>query len=491
MADVLVVGAGPTGLALAIQLTRYGVPVRIIDLLAEPMRESRAVGIQGRSLALFERMEVAAPFLECGVRYREVFVHSDRRPMVRKQVELLALPQSETENILGERLRALGKQVDRGVRLVHLEQDVTKVRVHLRSAEGESDAEYAYVIGCDGANSAVRFLLDAQFAGEADSEAYALADVAIDADFPRDAVSLHLTGGNLVALFPLPNDLVRVIVERDGGFENLPTLDDFRSALYLSGIQARSYGEPLWISQLSATQRRVTVSSHGRVFLAGDAAHTFSPVGAQGLNTGLQDAENLAWKLALTYRFGALETVLASYTTERDAVAARLMRKIRSVQDRIAAIDEAAVNYERSPIVRRPGHTPDPAPGARAPDGPLVRLSDGGETNVFALFAQLKHALVIFTYRRDQFVHETLLEMQRHAEIADVYIVTRDASVGGAHFLDANGAVFRAFGAEGEPQYVLIRPDGYVAARGALRDYRAVLAYLAATFGVRQPQQST
>lgn len=490
MADVLIVGAGPTGLTLAVQLTRYGIPVRIIDLLAQPMRESRAVGIHARTLELFERMEIAAPFLERGVRYREVFVHSDRRPTVHQKVNLLALPQNETESILIERLNGLGKQVDRGVRLVHLEQDATKVRVHLRSPQGESDEDYSFVVGCDGANSAVRFLLDAQFTAEATSETFALADLTIDADFPRDAVSMHLTSGHLVAILPLPGDLVRVIVEREGGFENLPTLDDFRSALYLSGIQARSYGDPVWISQLTTSQRRVAPSVKGRVFLAGDAAHTFSPLGAQGLNAGLGDAENLAWKLALTYRFGALETVLASYATEREAIAARLGRKIRTAQDRIAAIDEFDLNYERSPIVRS-ASTPKPGPGAHAPNGPLIRIADGVQTNVFALFASLRHALVIFTYRRDQFVHELLLEMQRHAETVDVHIVTRDAAVGGAQLHDPTGVVFRAYGAEGEPQYVLIRPDGYIAARGALRDYRAVIGYLDGTFGVRQPQQSS
>lgn len=496
MADVLIVGAGPTGLALAIQLTRYGIPVRIIDLLAQPMRESRAVGIHARSLEFFERMDVVTPFLERGLRYREVFVHSDRGPMVHQKLGeragsynyLLALAQNETESILSGRLSSLGKAVERGVRLVHLEQDASKVRAHMRGPEGETAVDYAYVIGCDGANSTVRFLLDAAFAGESVSESFALADVRIDADFPRDAVSMHLTSGHLVALFPLPNELVRVIVEREGGFEMLPTLDDFRSALYLSGIQARSYGEPVWISQLTTSQRRVASSVKGRVFLAGDAAHTFSPLGAQGLNAGLQDVENLAWKLALTYRFGALETVLASYATEREAVAERLVRKIRTPRDRIAAIDEFDVGYERSPIVVRPGRTPDPHPGARAPDGGLVRVADGVQTSIFSLCATLRHLLLVFTYRRDQFVHELLLEIQRHAEIVEVQIVTRDASVGGAQLLDPAGSVFRTYGAQGEPQYVLIRPDGYIAARGALRDYRGVLAYLDVTFGLRNPQ---
>ncbi len=484
MADVLIVGAGPTGLTLGIQLARYGVPIRIVDWVPEPMRESRAVAIQRRSMQLFERIEVAALLVERGLHYREVFVHTQQKAIVHQELDLLAVPQSETERILGEWLSVrTGTQVERGVRLVHLEQEPGKVRAHFRGSGGETTAEYSYVIGCDGANSTVRHLLDVQFTGEQASESFALADLQIDADFPRDAVSIHQTTANLVAIFPLPNDLTRVIIERASGFESLPTLDDFRSALYLAGIPARSYGDPVWISQLVTNQRRTSTMARGRVFLVGDAAHTHSPLGAQGMNSGIQDAENLAWKIALTYRHGAFAPVLTSYATEREAVAAKLVRKVRSPRDRMAALTEQPVNYERSPIVMR-ASTPKPGPGAHAPDGALIRLLDGEETTVSAMFSTLRHLMLVFTYRRDQFTHEMLLAMQLHADLVDVQIVARDDSVAGAQMLDRAGAVFRAYAADGEPQYVLIRPDGYIAARGALRDYLKVAAYLSETFGI-------
>jgi 2-polyprenyl-6-methoxyphenol hydroxylase-like FAD-dependent oxidoreductase len=490
MADVLVVGAGPTGLTLAIQLARYGVPVRIIDLLGEPMRESRAVGIQPRTLELFERIEIAGSFLERGINYREVFVHTERKEIIHQSLDLLALPQNETESILAEWLTVrLGKQIERGVRLVHLEQDAAAVHVNFRGPDGETASDFSYVIGCDGANSTVRYLLDVPFAGEGVADAFALADLHIDADIPRDAVSIHQTAANLVAFFPLPNDLTRVIIERESGFDALPTLDDFRSAVYLSGITARSYGEPVWISQLATSQRRVSAIARGRVFLCGDAAHSYSPLGAQGMNAGIQDAENLAWKIALTYRHGAVVTLLSSYAAEREAVAARLIRKVRSPRERIAAIAEAPIDYERSPVVMR-ASTPNPKPGAHAPGGTFTRVADGEQTSIFALCSTLRHLLLVFTYRRDQFIHELLVAIQPHGEIVDLQIVARDESVAGAQLLDPAGNVFRAYGAEGEPQYVLIRPDGYIAARGALRDFRAVTLYLENTFGVRQPQST-
>ncbi|MGA3038085.1 MAG: FAD-dependent monooxygenase [Vulcanimicrobiaceae bacterium] len=486
MSDVLIVGAGPTGLTLAVQLARYGVPIRIVDWLVEPMHESRAVGIQGRTLKLFERIDIASQLVEHGVHYREVFVHNENKAIVQHDLDLLAVPQSETERVLTEWLTVrLGKQIDRGVRLVHLEQDASKVRAHFRSTSGETSGEYSYVIACDGASSIVRHVLDIPFAGEQASESFALADLHIDADFPRDAVSIYQTSANLVAIFPLPNDLTRVIIERRAGFEALPTLDDFRSALYLAGIQARSYGDPVWISQLVTNQRRTQTMARGRVFLAGDAAHTHSPLGTQGLNAGIQDAENLAWKIALTYRHGAFAPVLTSYATEREVVAAKLVRKVRSPRDRIAALAEQPVTYERSPIVMR-ASTPKPGPGALAPDGELTRALDESKTTVSAMISTLRHVLLVFTYRRDQFVHEMLLAMQVHEDLVDVLIVARDDSVAGAQLLDPPGIVFRAYGAEGEPVYVLIRPDGYVAARGALRDYRVLAAYLAETFGVKR-----
>lgn len=525
MAGVLVVGAGPTGLALAIQLARYEVPVRIIDALEQPAAESRAIGIQARTLELFQRMDVVASFLERGIRYRQISAYSERKLIVHETLEeirsqynyVLAIPQTETEAILTERLRSLSVNIERGVRLVHLEQDEARVRVHLRGPEGETSAEFAYVVGCDGAHSTLRHILDVPFTGAQISDSFALADLRIDSDLPRDGISVYLAAGHIAAVFPLPGDVTRVIIEREGGFEGTPSLDDFRSALYLGGVAARGYEEPVWISQFTINQRRVASVAKGRVFLAGDAAHIHSPVGAQGMNTGIQDVENLAWKLALTYRHGALETLLASYAIEREAVAARLLRftgsftkvvatrnpAMRAVRDRLAAfatsipavtdrfrdaIAELDIIYERSPAVIRGGRTPNPRPGAHAPDASFVRTADNGRTTIFELAASLRYLLLIFTYRRDQFAHEMLLALQRHADIVEPCIVARDATVGGAHVLDPTGTAFRTYGAEGEPQYVLVRPDGYVASRGALRDWRQVVGYLDVTFGVRQPQ---
>ena len=528
MPGVLVVGAGPTGLTLALQLARYGVPVRIIDAAYSPAMESRALGIQARTLELFERMDVIAPFLERGLRYRQVFVHSERKQIVHETLEqirsrynyLLAIPQNETERILWERLRSLDVNVERGLRLVYFEQDPSKVRVHLRGSDGDSNAEFSYVVGCDGAHSTVRHVLDVPFTGTQIPDSFALADLTIDVDLPRDAISVYLVGGNIAAIFPLPKDLWRVIIERIGGFESAPSLDDFRSALYLGGVQAQGYGDPVWVAQFSINQRRVASMAKGRVFLAGDASHIHSPIGAQGMNTGIQDAENLAWKLALTYRYGASESLLASYAIERQSVAARLVRAtgsftklvasrspaVRAVRDHLAAfatsipavsdrfrdaISELDIIYERSPAVAAGGHTPNPRPGAHAPDASLVFAENGERTSLFALMASLRYVLLVFTYRRDQFVHETLVALERYGRLVQMCLVVRDPSVAGAHLLDPTGTAFRTYGVDGEPQYVLIRPDGYVGARGALRDYGRLLAYLDGMFKDAEAPEST
>jgi 2-polyprenyl-6-methoxyphenol hydroxylase-like FAD-dependent oxidoreductase len=491
MAGVLVAGAGPTGLTLALQLARYGVPVRVIDAAYAPAAESRAAILHPRRLELFARMEVAAPFLERGVRYREIAAYSNRKPVAQEPVELLALSQSETEAILGERLRALEVKIERGVRLVHLEQDAVRVRVHLRGSDGETFDDFSYVAGCDGAESAVRHILDVPFAGPHHAASFAMADVAVDVDLPRDAVSIFLVAGNVAAMLPLAGDLWRIILERSGGFDATPSLDDFRSALYLSGVQAKSYGEPRSLANYRPTRQRVAAMAKGRVFLAGDAAQVHSPLGALGMNAGISDAENLAWKLALTYRHGASEALLDSYRTEREAVAMRLARVTGSFTavagDRKlgARLREAFVGpqivYARSAAIS-PGRSPHPQPGARAPDGALIRAGGGAQTSIFALASSLRYLLLIFTYRRDQFVHELLLALGRYGSIVDPCVVARDATIGGAQLLDPTGAVFRTYGAEGEPQYVLIRPDTFIAARGALRDHMNVIAHLQGLF---------
>ena len=487
MAGVLVVGAGPTGLTLALQLVRYGVPVRIVDAAYSPAAESRAAIVHARRLELFERMHVAEPILERALRYREIVAYSDRKPIATEPVELLGLPENETETILGERLRALDVKIERGVRLVHLEQAATGVRVHLRGTEGETFDDYSYVAGCDGAESTVRHIADIPFAGPQHAASFAVADVPIDVELPRDAISIFLVAGNVAVMLPLPGDLWRIILERAGGFDATPTLDDFRSALYLSGVQAKSYGEPRWLANYTTTRRRVAAMAQGRVFLAGDAAQVHSPLGAIGMNAGISDAENLAWKLALTYRHGASETLLSSYRTEREAVAMRLARVTgsftsvapnRKLGERLReAFVGPHIAYARSAAIL-PGHSPHPQPGERASDGALIRAGGGAQTSIFALSSSLRYLLLIFTYRRDQFVHELLVALGRFGGIVDPCVVARDATVAGAQLLDPTGAVFRTYAAEGEPQYVLIRPDTFIAARGALRDYHRLLAHL-------------
>jgi len=213
----------------------------------------------------------------------------------------------------------------------------------------------------------------------------------------------------------------------------------------------------------------------------------------------------------MTYKHGSFDTLMASYGVEREAVAARLVRAtgsftklvanrnpaVRAVRDRLAAfvtsipavsdrfrdaISELDIIYEKSPAVLTQGRTPNPRPGAHAPNAVFIRTADNGRTTLFSMASSLRYLLLVFTYRRDQFIHEMLLDLQRHADIVEPCIVARDATVGGAHVLDPTGTAFRAYNAEGEPQYVLVRPDGYVAARGAVRDYRLLIAHLDGIF---------
>lgn len=519
MEQVLVSGAGPTGLALAIQLARYGVPLRIVDAAPTPSPWSKAIGIQARTLELFERMDVVEAFLAEGLKYRDVVVRSHGKTIVNQSLAaipsrynyVLALGQNRTEAILIEHLRSLGIEVERGTELVHLEQNEVRARVHLRGPAGETDAEFAYVAACDGAHSRVRHLLDIQFVGEPLAENFALADIHLDSDLPRDAISIFWSHGDIAAVFPLPGDRTRLIVERRAGFSADPTLDELRRILASSGAEVRACDDPFWVSRFTISQRRVASIAKGRVFLLGDAAHIHSPVGAQGMNTGIQDAENLAWKIALVLRNDATEALLASFAAEREPVAIALVRAtgtftrlamnsnpaIEAVRDRVAAfassipavgqrfrdaISEIGIVYAKSKIIVHDRHTPEPRPGSHAPDGAFVKVGDEARTSVFELIASLQHVLLIFTFRDDANVRAAKTAAQKHDGIVDAYVVTRDGTIPGTQLVDPPGAVFRAYAADGEPQYVLIRPDGYIAARGAARDALMLQAYMDRTF---------
>ena len=338
-APVLIVGAGPTGLVLALFLTRQGVKVRIIDSAAEAGTTSRAVAVAARTLELYRQVGLAEEVVACGLKVAaaNIWVGGNRAahlPLgeigagLSPYPFMLIFPQDQHERLLIERLAALGVTVERGVTLTALEASPERVVAQLTHADGRGErCEAEYLAGCDGARSAVRHALAVDFGGGTYDHLFYVADVAASGRAADHQLHVALDGADFVAIFPLAAEgHVRLI----GSV--LPAATARGGTLAWQDVSAHALGQmPLevkeirWFSTYHVHHRVADHFHRGRVFLLGDAAHVHSPVGGQGMNTGIGDAVNLAWKLAAVLRDAAAPALLDSYEPERIAFARRLV----------------------------------------------------------------------------------------------------------------------------------------------------------------------
>lgn len=416
MVEVVVVGAGPTGLALACGLRAAEVPVRVLDGAPGPASTSRALGLQPRGVEVLDRLGALGDLPAHGLPIRRVAVSVGGRTLAHLEVgrptryggpAALLLGQAEVEQALRERLAALGGTVEWGVRVAGLAADPDGVTL---STAGGGSVRAGWVVGCDGAHSVVRKAAGIGFPGVPLVERFLLADVRADVALPRDAVAVFLHGTDMLAAFPLPGaDLWRLMTPAEPGVE--PTAQAVVARMR-DRLRAEAGGEIRsveWTTSFRIHRRLARTYRSERVLLAGDAAHIHSPLGGQGMNTGLGDAENLAWKLALVVAGRAGDPLLDSYQAERRPVAREVLagtsgatnlvfggsaaaRVVRDrfvvpllarpgVQRRIAErSSQLGVTYRRGPLG---GRGRDPRPGDRLPDRAL-RRADGTATRLYA-----------------------------------------------------------------------------------------------------------
>jgi len=325
--QVIIVGAGPTGLTLGIELARRSIAFRLIDAAEGPFRGSRGKGIQPRTLEVFEDLDVIGAILQAGMAYPRFRVHIGPLslrlgPMGgRKQAtegvpypNLWLVPQYRTEEILRERLAQLGGQVEFGTAFERVEAGDRGIRVHLSTGEVVT-AEY--LIGCDGGHSAVRKAVGFALRGETlATEAAFVADVEVEGLEHTHWHVWPFARGGSIGLCPLPDaSLFQMMSPREPaeGIESV-----------IQRVAGRRVSRIAWSSMYRPAVRMVDHLRIGRVFLAGDAAHIHPPTGGQGLNTGIQDAYNLGWKLAHVLR-GGPESLLDTYEAERLPVAAAVL----------------------------------------------------------------------------------------------------------------------------------------------------------------------
>ena len=337
--DVLIVGAGPTGLVLALWLTRLGVRVRIIDKTAEPGTTSRAVAVQARTLELYRQIGIAGAVVDRGRKAVAANLWVAGKSMARAVFAdmgaglspfpyVLIFPQDEHERLLVDRLTEAGVQVERRMELRAFEDTADGVRAHLKRPDGtEETCEAAYIAGCDGAHSIVRDTLKIGFPGGAYDHLFYVADVEGTGPTMNGDLHVALDATDFLAVFPLKDEgrarLVGTVrQEAESLHENLSWNDVSKSVIERMRIDVERVN---WFSTYRVHHRVANHFRRGRAFLLGDAAHIHSPVGGQGMNTGIGDAVNLAWKLAAVLHGRADPALLESYEPERIAFARRLV----------------------------------------------------------------------------------------------------------------------------------------------------------------------
>lgn len=437
---VVVVGAGPTGLALACGLRVAGVPVRVVDKAKAPAGTSRALGLQPRGAEVLDRLGALSDLPEESVHIRQVLTHVDGEPMARLDVgrhtKLVTRPgmiisQAQVEAGLRRRLAGLGVEVEWGREVLSLDQDGEGVSVRT----GGGSIRAGWVVGCDGAHSRVRKAAGIEFPGVAVIERFLLADLRVALPLPPGTVSVWLRGDRMLGAFPLPGeDVWRLMAPAPGGTGG--DLDAERVLALLVGLVQDHAGltsveirEALWTSTFRIHRRLASAYRRHRVLLAGDAAHVHSPFGGQGMNTGLGDAENLAWKLALVAAGRAGEGLLDTYESERRPIAEEVLESTsamtrmvvggspvaRLVRDHVFVplmnrpyvqrmiwekSSQLKIGYRDGPLAGRSPRslvTPGPRPGDRVPDLEC-RREDGSVTR---LHGELGAHWVLLTPRID------------------------------------------------------------------------------------------
>lgn len=336
--SVLIVGAGPTGLVLALWLTRQGVPVRLVDKTAGPGTTSRAMAVQARTLELYRQLDLAEAVVAAGHRIPQLnFWAAGRKraslPLNAAGADLtpysfvLVYPQDRHERLLIERLKAVGIEVERQTECLGFEDRGGHVVARLRSADGaEETCDAAFIAGCDGAHSVVRHQIGAAFPGGAYDKIFYVADVVATGPAANGDVNVALDKADFVLWLAYGDQgQGRLIGIADDDADRGVALtfgDVGHRAIASVGMRVETVN---WFSIYRVHHRVADRYRQGRAFLVGDAAHIHSPVGGQGMNTGIGDAINLAWKLAAVLRHGAPDSLLDSYEAERRAFALRLV----------------------------------------------------------------------------------------------------------------------------------------------------------------------
>ena len=527
----------------------------MIDRALDRAHESRALGVQARTLEVLQSLGLGETLVGRGNPSARLVLHLDRQHTAEVRLAhlgatdtrfpfILFVSQAETEAVLGDHLASAGVRIERGVELVDATLGSADVHCVLRNREGrEEHVRTRYLVGCDGAHSTVRKQAGIAFEGDAYLQDFMLGDLEVDGPLEPDALHSFAIGRGVAMFFPLGSPATwRVIATSGNGDGRTATGPRAGSTatherpealatgdLSLHELQAVVDGatggglvlrDPAWLTHFRLHHRQAEHYRAGRMFLAGDAAHIHSPVGAQGMNTGIQDAWNLAWKLALVARGTAVEGLLDSYEEERWPVGRLLLRYTDRafglftraisggtlagwarrtvgtyVLPRLLAskfvrvrvfhfVSQLGIRYRQSPAVSdgEPRLRIGPKAGDRLPDAQVTR--DGRRTYLQQELSG-PHLRLLLCGMPEGWHSDELAELTvRHVGLVTIHhLSTTEASDA---LVDRDGEVLSRLGVrhDHETAQYLVRPDGHIAFRSAGRDLGAVAHYLGRWFGI-------
>lgn len=504
---LFIVGAGPIGLIFALELSRHNIPVRIFE--KEPYRheESRALSLQPATVEVFQKLGLLDEIIERGKRIYHLKVYAENEMALDLDFSKLKvpnpfialLPQKDIEDILINRLLTYDVEIERQTKLLNLTKVAEGIEVEIENDRGKKEKLFTpYLIGCDGAKSQVRKLLNIEFNRTGKPHHYLLADAVIFWERKPDAYRIFLNEKGLVTIIPIRDNRYRIICD----LKEEKVAHEISPSFFKQKVKERLSGrieieDLIWIGEYKRSYRQAEHFRRGRCFLVGDAAHVHSPIESQGINQGIHDAFNLAWKIAYVSKGIASKNLLKSYAKERKPIIKRIITKSHSLLNLssetsiwkeqyrnyilrlyqktpilklMVTYDLAgiAAHYKKSPIVKSQFRwlffNPAIVAGCRLFDGKLQNPKTRVEIRTFSLIQSPKHQLFLFFKKGDALKALNLKEElnHRYEQILGIHLICSEECTNLEHYwIDLNqtmGSPFKLF----YPFMVLVRPDQHI-----------------------------
>ena len=509
---VLIVGAGPTGMTAAIELSRFGIPVRLVEKTAEPATTSRAVGVQARTLELFEHRGMTGKMLAVGNQAPGASIHGGGKRIFRLEYShvdsnygyTLFISQAETERVLREQLAAQNVPIERGVEMIAFAQAEShhssglpgSVSATLRHEDGSlEEVEAAYMISAEGAHSKARKTLGLDFHGKALQEDYALGDFYVDSELTQTDMHIFSSEYGFMGMFPMGDHRWRVIASNplsEPSKDTKPELDELQKIYDMRAEVPAKFRDLQWSSWFRINSRMTDRLQDEQIFLGGDSAHIHSPAGAQGMNTGIQDSINLGWKLAMVLQGKATNHLLDTYGEDRLPAIRSVLEgtegltrligsenpAVRSVVSHVApllvgtdfvqtksttTLSQVGLNYRDSSLSETHEHYGSMRAGDRLPDldvtlqnQPHSSKQNPMPAKLFSLIDPSKFMLLYVNISDPVSLHSEVQQaLAPWNDVINGYQIAAPdpASSQYKHFTDNFGS---------KPSLVLVRPDSYI-----------------------------